>query len=269
MENIDRKIKSIKHKIIDVARTNHFGHLPSAFSCIEILYAIYEIADITKENCTSLDRDKVILSKEHGKIAQLAVLAELSLLNPKIRDEWMRDNGRVGHDIFNFLKNEELASLDFSYSSLGQGLGVGIGMALANPKKNVYVILGDGELQEGSCWEGILFIGHHKIKNITIIVDRNTMQIGDYTKNIIDTSSHLKNQIGSFFFDVIECDGHNIDELKNAILLPSNQPKCVLANTIKGRELWFLKEKYGHYFYHYRTFSPEEFEKIQQEIDKE
>ena len=237
------KILNCKRKIVMVAQRCRSGHIPSSLSCLEILYTLYDrVCDIKTDNTFNGDKqDSVVLSKEHGKIAQLCVLVELGLIPDEILYEWMQDGGRVGHDIFRGILSKETDPIDCSFSSLGHGLGVGIGLAIANPKGTVYVICGDGELQEGSCWESLMYIGHNKLNNLITIIDRNSVQIDDYTRNIVDSSSNLYSEISSFGFSVSECNGHDCCEIFNAIdKRETNKPFCLLANTIKGKEVEFL-----------------------------
>lgn len=209
------KIKDLKRQIANIARKHKIGHVPSCYSCLNILYILYsKIVNIKQDNIKSIDRDKVILSKEHCKLGLLCVLEEFGLIPTGAAEEWFYDGSSVGHDIFNEVADERYAAVDASYGSLGQGLGLGAGMALADKNNKVYVIIGDGELQEGSCWEAFMFIGHNNLKNVIPIIDRNWIQGGDYTKNIIDSSSNCIAQIASFGLDVIEVDGHNNDAIE-------------------------------------------------------
>ena len=145
--------------------------------------------------------------------------------------------------------SKDIDALDYASGSLGHGLSVATGYAIANRLNNIYVILGDGELQEGSNWEAFLFIGHHQLKNLTVIIDKNSMQIDDWTKNIINTSSDIGKKLETFGFDVIECDGHSVDDLQNTFNIKVQKPKCIIANTVKGRELEFLhnNKKFNHF----------------------
>lgn len=260
-------INSLKRKIVKIAQKNKVGHVPSCFSSLEILYVLYtRILNVTKQNINSVNRDKVIISKEHCKLALINVLAYLDLIPKDSIESWLTNGAPLGHDIFKEVSSENFGAIDASFGSLGQGIGVGIGMAIANSKNNIYVIVGDGELQEGSCWEAFMYIGHHKIKNITVIIDRNNIQGGDYTKNIIDTSSRCVEQIASFNFDVIECNGHNIDELEKSFRQETQKPKCVVANTIKGKECLFVAEENNVAYLHNHLYTDVQFAKILEAI---
>ena len=263
-------IKNIKTNIIKTAMNHKVYHITSSFSSVELLYTLYaKIANITKENSNDTHRDKVIISKEHCRLAQIFVLSELGLLSQEIASTFNQYNSKVGHDIFKEIGSPDISAVDIAFGSLGQGLGMGIGLALANPNNNIYVIVGDGELQEGSCWEALMYIGHNKLKNITIIVDRNYMQIAGYTKNIIDTSSCIKEQIQKFHFETVECDGHNIEDIERALKVKTDNPKCIIANTIKGKEARFILESKSFTYFHSGNFSDDELNKISQEIINE
>ncbi len=269
MDKHDRElINNAKKLIVKTAMDCRTGHIPSSFSCLEILYTLYSkgFVTINKNNLDSIIRDRIILSKEHARLGHVCLLAELGLIPKNIIPTWQQNDGRVGHDLFGGLNYPELLALDPACSSLGQGLGLAIGFAIAAPDKNIYCLVGDGELQEGSVWEAIMYIGHHQMKNITLIVDRNFRQIECYTKDMIDTSSNIIQQIGAFNFECIECNGHDIDELEQVLKKKVDKPKCIVANCIKGKECSFLLEKRSHAYLHSCTYTPEEYLQIIEEI---
>lgn len=264
--NDNELIRKVKELIVDTAMKCSSNHIPSSLSSLEILYTLYtKVANINSSNASELIRDRVILSKEHAKLGQVCLLSVLGLLPSDIVNEWQQNNGRIGHDLFNVVGCPELSALDISCSSLGQGLGLGIGYAIAAPNNNIYVVVGDGELQEGSNWEALLFIEQHNIKNLCMVIDRNYIQISDYTKNIIDTST-INKKMESFNFNVIECDGHNINELEKVLKIKSDRPKCIIANTKKGKECEFLLQKNGPNYIHGYVFTEEEHLKIKENI---
>jgi transketolase len=263
------RLKQIKYLILETARKANAGHIPSSLSCTEILYVLYnKIADITKENAKNLQRDRVIISKEHARLAQVCVLSEAGLLDEKYLNKYMVDGGVLGHDLYGRGSNADINVIDVSCGSLGHGLSVGIGMALGSKNHNIYVIVGDGECQEGSVWEGIMFAGYHKMNNLTLIVDNNNLQVDDFTKNIIDTSSNIGKQIESFGFDVFKCDGHNVDELEKVFKIKTDRAKCIVANTIKGKETLFLRKSRGLNVSHYTSLTPEEMRFAIEEVKK-
>ncbi len=251
---MEKDLQSIREMIC--ARRG--GHLSSSLGCVEILYALYTTINITKENKTDLEnRDMVVLSKEHCRVGQVCTLAHLGLIDKKLLDTYLHDGGTLGHDIYNFVADETAAAIDYGSGSLGHGVGVGIGLAMANPKRNVYVIVGDGELQEGALWEGFLFIIQHNIKNITIICDRNYMQIDNYTKNIVDTSSNMENIMNSVGFDVLKCDGHDVKAIQKALKAKCKKPKFIIADTVKGKGMEFLLGELGFAKFHHSVLGQE------------
>ena len=271
-ENTDLKckqeIKEIKKLILDTVKLSNAGHITSSFSCVEILYSVYKHSNINKENVGDKLRDRVIISKEHCRLAQVCVLGYLGLLDKKYLEKYCIEGENLGHDIYNTVK-PEFSAVDIASGSLGHGLSVGAGIAYANPNNNVYVIIGDGEMQEGSIYEAMLFIGHHKINNIITIIDNNGMQIDNYTKNILDTNANLENRLISLGFDVIKCEGHDTDALTNALNRSTDKPKCIIANTVKGKGIEFLLNEFSFAKFHHSGLNEREFEQVYEAVNNE
>ncbi len=246
------------------------GHLSSSLGCVEILYALYTTANINKDNIKDFqNRDMVVISKEHCRVGQVCTLAHLGLIDKKLLDTYLHDNGTLGHDIYNFVAGPQVSAVDYGTGSLGHGVGVGIGLAMSNPKRLVYVLVGDGELQEGSLWEGFWFIIQHNIKNITIVADRNYMQIDNYTKNIVDTSSNMENIMAAAGFDVLKCDGHDVKEIQKALKAKNKKPKFIIAETIKGKGMEFLLNELGFARFHHSVLDQEYITKILRKMQGE
>lgn len=260
--------KSLRRLILDTVKSSNAGHITSSFSAVEILYALYKHANINIHNLRDKLRDRVIISKEHCRLAQVCVLAHLGLLDKKFLKEYCIDGGLLGHDLYNVVC-PDIPAVDIASGSLGHGLGVGAGMAYTDKAHNIYVLCGDGELQEGAMYEALLFIAQKEINNLVVIVDRNSMQIDNYTKNIINTSDHLKERMTSLGFDVIECDGHDVDDLTRALNKTIKLPKCIIANTIKGRGMEFMLERFSFAKYHHSGLTDEEFNVIYEAIENE
>jgi len=238
--------KKIRRNILDMAYNGSTVHIGCALCLVEIFSVIYRNHlryDYTKPD--DPNRDFLILSKGHGVMAQYACMKELG---------WLKDS-----DLLNYfsdgtklkgLSDSRVRGLEVTSGSLGHGLSVGVGIALGNKisqtKQKTFIIVGDGELNEGSCWEAIQFAGHHALSNICMIVDKNNFQAMDKTSNIIN-QKNLATQIEAFNFNVTEVDGHNEDDLDNAIndlfSLQNNKPSCIVANTIKGKGVSFMENK--------------------------
>ena len=236
----------IRRNILDMAFSGSTVHIGCALCLVEIFSVIYRNHlryDYTKPDDPK--RDFLILSKGHGVMAQYACMKELG---------WLKDS-----DLLNYfsdgtklkgLSDSRVRGLEVTSGSLGHGLSVGVGIALGNKisqtKQKTFIIVGDGELNEGSCWEAIQFAGHHALSNICMIVDKNNFQAMDKTSNIIN-QQNLATQIEAFNFNVTEVDGHNEDDLDNAIndlfSLQNNKPSCIVANTIKGKGVSFMENK--------------------------
>jgi transketolase len=191
------------------------------------------------------NRDFLILSKGHGVMAQYACMKELGWLKDSDLINYFADGTKLKG-----LSDSRVRGLEVTSGSLGHGLSVGVGIALGNKisqtAQKTFIIVGDGELNEGSCWEAIQFAGHHALSNICMIVDKNNFQAMDKTSNIIN-QQNLVTQIEAFNFNVTEVDGHNECALDNAIndlfSLQNNKPSCIVANTIKGKGVSFMENK--------------------------
>lgn len=262
------KIENIKKSILTIAKNSHVGHIPSSFSSVEILYVLYaKIANITKDNAADLERNRVILSKEHARLGQVAVLSELDLLDKNLALLFMADNDApLGHDMYNYVY-QGIDAVDIGCGSLGHGLPFAVGLAWDSDAQ-IYVLVGDGELQEGTNWESIMFAGFNKMNNLTLIIDRNNQQIDNFTQNIVDSSTHVIEQISSFGFEVFEVDGHDIDALEKVLKIETSGAKCIVANTIKGKECFFAIEEMGFGCYHAAEFSEQNLHKANLRIEE-
>lgn len=221
------------------------AHIGPALSLTEILAVLYfKIMNFDPKDPTSESRDRLILSKGHGVIAQYAVLKELGLIKEEELQTFKTNNTRLyAHPSM----NPEIG-VEFSSGSLGQGLSLGVGVAIAlkhkgNNKSKVYVIVGDGECNEGSVWEAIMSAVQFELDNIVIVVDKNNIQYDDFTKNIISMEP-LEKRFETFGCKVACVDGHNIEELEKGFKTEHNKkPLCVIANTVKGKGVSFMENE--------------------------
>jgi len=270
MSDLER-IKQIKKSVLMTAFHAKVGHIPSSFSCLEILYVLYnKIAHIRKDNAADLDRDRVVISKEHARLGQVCVLADAGLLDKKLLEHFMaNEDAALGHDLYNVVRaeNKDLAAVDVASGALGHGLSVGVGLAWDNPH-HVFVVVGDAELQEGTNWEAIMFAGFHQMKNLTIIVDENSQQIDEYTPHILDISSNLKKKFEVFGFEVLECDGHDVQALEKCLKVQTDKPKALIAKTIKGKECLFWREEVGFGYFHAGPMNEDQLRKTMEKIEK-
>ena len=231
--------KNIRKNIIFTAfkagsKSAHIGGALSAADIMAVLYS--DIMKIKKSKKIDDNRDRFILSKGHACLALYSALVEKKFLKKKDLETFESDGSDLlGHPIMN-----KLSGIEFSTGSLGMGLSLGVGVALAAKRKKkdykTYVVLGDGECNEGSVWESVQSANHFKLDNMTIIVDRNNFQQTGKNSLIMDLKN-LKNKFKSFGCETAEIDGHNIKEIYNALTndKANNKPKAIIANTIKGK----------------------------------
>lgn len=238
--------KKIRKNILDMAFNGSTVHLGCALCLVEIFAVIYR-SHLKYDffNPSDPARDFLVLSKGHGVMAQYACMKELGWLDEKTLSNYFAD----GTDLKG-LSDSRVQGLEVTSGSLGHGLSVGVGIAFGHHLKKVnqktFVIVGDGELNEGACWEAIQFAGHHQLQNLMIVVDKNNFQAMDATSEIIN-QENLRIQIESFNFNVVDLDGHDEQALDQAIQdlfdLRNNRPSCIIANTVKGKGISFMENK--------------------------
>lgn len=243
--DLENMAQHIRKRCVELAYVsgNNAAHLGPALSLVEILTALYgRKMNFNIYNKDSEERDRLILSKEHGVLAYYSTLEYIGVIKKEDLNNFMHSNSEfLGHPVKNRSKG-----IEFTSGSLGMGLSLGIGVALALKKKNnpakVYVILGDGECNEGSVWEGIMSASMLKLDNLIVIIDKNGYQLGAETTQILNMGS-LKNKFIEFGWDAIECNGHSIEELIRAlnIVNDNEKPFAVIAKTVKGKGISFAE----------------------------
>jgi transketolase len=244
--NINKVIefkKNLTKNILEMAlnagaNSSHFGGALSIADIISTLFA-YKMK-FEKNNPKSKNRDRFILSKGHACLAYYAALCEIGFIKKDDLKTFEENNSNLlGHPV----RNMELG-IEFSNGSLGMGLSLAIGVALALKKKkkknNIFVIMGDGECNEGSVWEALMAAPNFNLGNITLIIDRNNFQQTGSNKSIMDLGN-LKNKVESFGWNTTEIDGHNIDKIYDYFKNIDNndKPNALIANTIKGKGFSF------------------------------
>ena len=245
-----REIKNIKNfafqvrkNILEMAvsagsNSAHFGGALSITEIISTLFA-YQMK-IDKKNPLWEERDRFILSKGHACLAYYAALCEVGYISKEeLKTFEKNDTNLLGHPVIN--RN---LGIDFSNGSLGMGLSLGIGVAISSKKKgknfSVYVIVGDGECNEGSIWEAAMAAPNFKLDNLYVIIDKNNFQQTGSNKEIMNVEK-LKDKWTSFGWHTTELDGHNIQDLRNFFNESKDikKPKAIIANTIKGKGFSF------------------------------
>lgn len=238
---------TVRQDILKMIHNAKSGHPGGALSCVDILAVLYKkILNVPLDWDKSADfnkRDKFILSKGHASAALYATLANFGYFSKDLLMGFRVLGSKLqGHPS----SRVNLPGVEVSTGSLGQGLSIGIGLALAMKldklKSKVYVLLGDGEMQEGSVWEGLMHIGSAKLSNIVVIVDKNRLQI-DGTTDSVKSLEPLDEKIKAFGLDVKTIDGHNFDEIEAALqeAKKANVPVAIIANTVKGKGVSFME----------------------------
>ena len=231
----------IRKLVFTMITSNGAGHYASAFSCVEILVALYsgKVMNYRESGRDYLECDRFIMSKGHAVTALYAVMVKMGIMPKELIETYCKS----GSDLGALASENNIYGIEGS-GSLGHGLGYAGGIALnekLEKKKNrVFVLLGDGECQEGSVWEAIMCISSYKLNNITVIIDRNRLQASDFTENIIEMNN-MHAWWKAFGWDVCEVDGHNVDALIKELNKKSEYPKVIFANTIKGKGVSFLE----------------------------
>ena len=270
MDNIQltKKAIEVRKDIITAVHSAKSGHPGGSLSAADILtYLYFEEMNIDPEKPGMPERDRFVLSKGHAAPALYSVLAERGYFDRELL-KTLRHTGSIlqGHPDM-----KHIPGVDMSAGSLGQGLSAACGMALAGKLDNaayrVYAMLGDGELQEGQIWEAAMFAGHRRLDNLTVIVDNNGLQIDG---NITDVCSPypIDKKFEAFNFNVININGHDFDEIREAFAAAENckgMPTAIIAHTIKGRGVSFME---GQASWHGKAPDDEQYAKAISELEK-
>ena len=240
------------------------AHIGGSLSLCEILSVLYhDTMKYDKDNPADPSRDRLILSKGHGAIALYAALKSIGLFSDEELASYKHDGSILtAHPTYLPEKGMEFAS-----GSLGQGLSIGVGVALAlkrkaNPAK-IFVIVGDGECNEGSVWEAASSASHYGLDNLVCIVDKNMLQYDGNTADILDMGD-LSQKFRSFGWDTEECNGHDCDELSKAFSCSHDKPLAVICNTVKGKGISFIE---GQYKWHNSSLTEAQFNDAMKELE--
>jgi len=268
-KNIDLFSKKLIKKIIDTAFVagSNSAHIGGALSLVEIISVLFgSLMKIDKNNPNFPNRDRFILSKGHGCLVYYCALANIGFIKEEELKTFEGSPSKLlGHPV----KNKELG-IDFSNGSLGMGLSLGIGVSIANIKlkkeNKVYVVVGDGECNEGSVWEAAMSAAHFKLKNLIVIIDKNNFQQTGKNKDIMDLKN-ISRKWKSFGWIVEEIDGHNIEQIYEALTSNNkrNKPLAIIANTTKGHGISFAENDNA---WHHNILSKTFYEKAITEINK-
>lgn len=258
-----------RQDLVEMIFLSHAGHTGGSLSVIDLLTILYyAVMDIDPQHPAWEDRDRLVLSKGHAAPALYVTLMGRGFFSRKYINTLRTFNGILqGHPDM-----RKTPGIDYTSGSLGNGLGIGNGIALAARLRkatyHTYVILGDGELQEGTVWESAMSTSALGLANLTVIVDNNGLQVEDHT-NKIKNLGDLKAKWQSFGFDAIEIDGHNYNELLVTLQKtkePHERPIAIIADTIKGKGISFIEDQID---WHKGNFTEETYMSAIKELKEE
>lgn len=272
----DDKIKELENYAFNMRRHaltmsyaagSHAAHFGGGMSMIDILAVLYgDILNLDKNNSLWEERDRFILSKGHGVIGYYAALAEYGYIPLEDLNLFEQKNSYLmGHPI----KNPE-HGIEFTNGSLGMGLSLGIGTALAARIKakefKTVVLMGDGECDEGSVWEGVMAAAHFHLDNLCAVIDRNGLQLGGNTEDVM-SQGNMGRKFEAFGWNVFDVDGHDIQELYQCFKnIPKNQkPTMIVANTIKGKGFSFSENNNA---WHHSVLTLSQYESAMKELEE-
>lgn len=261
---IAQHAQNMRLNILDMLTKAKSSHLGCSFSVVDILAVVYHaFIDVESIKQQRLDRDYFILSKGHSAAALYAALASAGIISEEILKTHYQDGSVLcGHPM-----KGALPGIESSTGSLGHGLSLGVGLALAakhnGTNNKVYVLVGDGECQEGSVWEAVTMAARFKLNNLTVIVDYNNLQGLDITDDIMPGT--FEEKFKAFSCNAISVDGHNIEALLAAFAQTgkTDKPDIIVARTHKGHGVSFIENKIE---WHYKSFSPEQFSQAHKEL---
>ncbi len=267
MSNLKALAYEMRERTIDIIVEGKTGHIGGDMSVMEILTELYfDQMNISPENMDDPDRDKFVMSKGHSMEAYYAVLAEKGFFPiEEVIEKFSKFGSKyIGHP------NNKLPGIEMNSGSLGHGLPVCVGMALAAKMNGqgyrTYTVMGDGELAEGSVWEGAMAASHYKLDNLCAVVDRNRLQISGNTEDVM-AHDDLHERFRSFGWHVIDvADGNDISQLKAAFeeaKETKGKPTVLIANTVKGKGSPVMEHKAG---WHHKVPNQEELAQIREDL---
>ena len=246
----------VRSKVLRMLHKAKASHLGSNMSAVEMQLAMYSSVDLSLLRIRDPNRARIIISKGHCAAVTYAILNHFGILNSEDLDTYHLNGslltGHVSHCV---------RGVEHSTGALGHGINVAVGCALGLYSRNLYSVpvlclVGDGELQEGSIWEALMLAAHHRLSNLTILVDNNKISSIDDTRKVIDLSP-LEDKFLGFGLNVYDVDGHSVCQIQEAIKAgrSSNKPSVVICNTVKGKDVPFAESSP---IWHYKSLTDEQ-----------
>ncbi len=244
INDLEDKALWLRRALWDMVMRQRKGHIPSTYSCTEIMVSLYYggVAKVTPDNPDDPSRDRIIVSKGHAAMVQYPILADLGYFDESELERFTQPGGLLG-----MYADFRIPGIEGISGSLGHGVGMGAGFALAARQDGhdymTFVIVGDGECYEGSIWESAMFTAHHKLDNLVTIVDRNELCILGKTEDLLELGD-MEAKWQSFGWETVTVDGHSFDELMTAfgkMGKTNGKPLAIIANTVKGKGISFME----------------------------
>lgn len=257
----------IRRNILDIAYKYQASHIGTCLSVVEILLSVYGGIDLLKIRNKVDDRDRVIVSKGHSAAALYSVLNYVGLLSDKEFGTYYQNNSKLGGHV-----SSAVTAVEHSTGALGHGLpvavGISIGLISKKIESNVYVIVGDGELHEGTNWEAMHLAGHLGLNNLCLLIDYNGLS-GIGKTNSCCNLEPLKKRLEYSAFEVHEVDGHNQEDISFILQIGkmrgTEHPIAIICHTVKGKGVSFMENNNA---WHYKPLSKEDYEKAILEVSK-
>jgi len=259
LNKLKRLSKQVRIDCLMMTMKAKASHIGSNFSIVEMLISIYFIYNNPKK----IKNNSFILSKGHASASLYSLLSHLGKIERSKILDFCKNNSKLSGHVTNILNG-----IYFSTGSLGHGLPVATGIALSKKKKkeNIFVIISDGELNEGTTWEAALFAAHNNLNNLKVFIDKNKIQSFGSTKEVLNTES-IEKKWESFNWQVFKIDGHNYNEyfkIKRKLLM-SKKPCVIICDTVKGKGVSFMENNLD---WHYKSINQEQFKLSINEINE-
>ncbi|MCX5971876.1 MAG: transketolase [Coprothermobacterota bacterium] len=243
---LEQRAKAVRKHVLTMISHAQVGHPGGSLSCVDLLVALYfAVLRIDPRQPSCLERDQLILSKGHAATALYATLAERGFFPL----EWLATFGKINSALQVHPDRNKVPGVDASTGALGQGLSIGLGVSLAasldQRDSRIFVLLGDGELQEGQIWEAAMACSHYKVDNLVAIVDLNQVQLTGPVSTVMGIQP-LPSKFKSFGWNVLEIDGHQFPQILEATGAAKScrgKPTVIIARTVKGKGCSFMENK--------------------------
>jgi transketolase len=267
LEKLTQLSKNYRAQLFEKFVSVGQGHPGSTFSMLDIVVTLYHDGFIRFDSQKKEFLDKLVISKGHATVAVYPILAKFGVIDQEEWDKW-----GIEESYLRVFGNTSIPGINATTGSLGHGIGIGAGMALAYKRmglnNKVYVVISEGELYEGSTWEGLLFAAHHKLDNLCIFIDINSLIILGSTDDCLKLNS-IKDKLTGWDFNMMEVDGHDTKDISSKLREMElnnykDMPSLIFAKTVKGKGFSIMENK-AHWHY-WNTLTQEQIDECRKEL---